>query len=136
MTDKQINSQADADSVAQRLGADLRAREEALPEAVVDKLYAARMQAVQAAQEQAAARQQQRSRYLIPGIGVGASMAGIALVAVLLMPGPKIIEPLPELHVQGDPSVLAVTAEAEMLDDLEFVAWMVMLDEAPEDPAG
>ena len=136
MTKRPSESQADLDHVAQRAATELRAGEEQLSTETADKLHAARRQAIAAAQTQAMAKQTRRSSYLIPGLGLGASMAGIALVAVLIMPGPQAIAPLPDLAIEGDVALLAASSETELLDDLEFVAWMVMLDESEEDPAG
>ena len=136
MTKKPSETQAELDQVAHRAAIELRASEEQLSTATADKLHAARMQAVAAAQAQAKAKRSRRTSYLVPGLGLGASMAGIALVAVLMLPGTQAIAPLPDLAIEGDVGLLAASSETELLDDLEFVAWMVMLDEPEEDPAG
>ena len=107
---------------AARLASLLREAEGDLPDDVADRLYQARAQAVDAARQPVKATR----RWLVPSMGVGMTAAAAVLVVVLMLPATTRIEPLPA----GEDMELAAAQDLELLEDLEFVAWMVAMEDS------
>lgn len=123
--EKQTQDQA-AQGWAATAGQHLRDAEQQVPSDVQLKLQAARRAAVMAA-EQA----DQQAQTLSPWYAFGASSGVLAAAAVVivLMSNPAMME-LPNLNEQE----LAAAQEVELLEDLEFVAWMLAMEETDETP--
>ncbi len=119
MADLDPADQQWADHAAERL----RQHEHDVPNDVNQRLQAARRAAVAAADEK-------------PGVtdwwprAAGAGTAAVALmVAALVLYSP--VDTLPRI----DAAELAAAQEAELLEELEFVAWMIAMEEADALPA-
>lgn len=125
MTDDRTDRTADAGERAFAA----RAREvldaNAVPEDVAARLRDARRAAIESIDERP--RWQTAARVLAPAGGLA---AGALVALVFLRGGPAI---LPD----ADERELAAMAEMELLDDMEFVAWLVENDErGGDDDAG
>jgi methyl coenzyme M reductase beta subunit len=70
---------------------------------------------------EAVARRQQRAAW-ISWTGAGAAAAGVAAVALYF----NVTEPDPLPAIYEDPVQQAAASEMELMDDLDFVAWLVM----------
>ena len=108
---------------AQRAGARLRDSEHDVPPEVAQRLAQMRRQAVAAADGASSSAWDLWPRF----VGVGAVLSAALLVAVLVRTPTDV---LPRL----DEAELAAAQEAELLEELEFVAWMVAMEEADELP--
>ncbi len=106
------------DAYAERLARTLRDGEQDLPPDVIERLTAARRAAVDAADEPVK---------LVWPRYAGAGALATAAVVVVLMTQPE-VTPLPPL----DAVELAAAQDAELLEDLEFAAWMIAMEEADE----
>ncbi len=102
----------------ERLTGTLRDGEHDLPPEVIERLGAARRAAVAAADRPA--------KPVWPHF-VGAGALASAALVVVLMIQPE-VAPLPPL----DAAELAAAQDAELLEDLEFAAWMMAMEEADE----
>jgi hypothetical protein len=113
--------------LADQAGQRLRDDELELPAEVTQKLADARREAVALADIRA----DHKGRSGLPQwsrwAGVGAMAAGVLVVAVLLR------GPLDSMPVADDLD-LVVAQEVELLEELEFVAWMVAMDDAAKPP--
>ena len=106
------------EAVAERLAGMLRDGERDLPPEVVQRLAAARRTAVAAADRPSMG---VWPRY----VGAGALASVGLVVALMLQPD---VTPLPPL----DDAELAVAQDAELMEDLEFAAWMMAMEETDE----
>jgi len=102
----------------------LRHSEQQLPSETQLKLHLARRRAVAAAEQRGASR---RTWYTV-GAGGGA-LAAAALVLVMLST-PQALQ-LPNL----DEEELAAAQDVELLEELEFVAWMLAMEEDNAPPS-
>ncbi len=115
----------DNEEWAARLGEQLRRQEADLPPHVTQQLAQHRRAAVAAAD----------TGGRTPGVwswwaGAGAAAATVLAVGILLQ------SPVQQLPVADDLD-LVVAQDVELLEELEFVAWMVaMEDESPYPPSG
>jgi hypothetical protein len=101
-----------------KLQADFRRTENELGPEVVERLRAARREAVAAADESPAT----RGMGWQPWAAIGA-MASVAFAAAVLLQSPPSTLPM------ADETELAAAQEMELLEELEFVAWMVALED-------
>ena len=111
----------DEDKDLTRLGSELRRAENDLPPEIVDRLRAARREAVTLADEHA--QQPWRSWLTWQRWGAAAAMAGVVLAVALVLQRPDVTLPVAEEEE------LAAAQDTELLEDLEFVAWMVALED-------
>ena len=113
---------------AERAGKALRDAEHDVPPAIAERLAAARREAVELADAQSDGH---------TGLGwwpklAGASAVAVAALAWVMLPGTT-----PERLPVWEDTEMAAAAEAELLEDLEFVAWMIaMEDERATPPNG
>lgn len=119
MADLDPTDQQWADRAAERL----RQQEHDVSNDVNQRLQAARRAAVEAADEKSAA-----VDWWPRAAGAGTAAMAI-MVAALVLYSP--IDPLPRIEA----SELAAAQEAELLEELEFVAWMIAMEEADAIPA-
>lgn len=113
-------SEQDELAYARHLTEPLQAGEDNLSDEIVARLYEARQQALDVT------RQPQAKSWWLPTIGVGMTGAAAVLVVVLLLPVSDAITPLPV----GEDVELAAAQDLDLLEDLEFVAWMVAMEES------
>ncbi len=113
---------------AERAGEALRDAEHDVPPAIAERLAAARREAVAVADASA-----DRNA----GLGWWPKLAGASAVAVAALAWVLLPDPTPERLPAWDDTEMAAAAEAELLEDLEFVAWMMaMEDERATPPKG
>jgi hypothetical protein len=111
-----------------QLQADLRRRENELAPEVAERLLAARREAVRVADSNDA-------RPWVNWLGwqawaaTGALASGVLVVAIMLQT-PSLALPA------GDEVELAAAQEIELLEELEFVAWMVALEDEDSPTSG
>lgn len=122
MTDKD----EDLEKTANALGAQLRQAELDVPSMVAQRLQAARRQAVAQAQS-AVASEPGWSRFT--GWSAAASALLVLAVGVAVFV-PKPVDTMPRMNE----AEIAAAQESELLQELEFVAWMVAMEEANELP--
>ena len=117
----------DLDKLAEQLGETLRQQELDVPAEVAERLQAARRQAVTHAEKNA-----QRKARLWPRVaGAGAAVsAGLVFAVAVLLFLQSPVDSLPRM----DDVELAAAQDAELLDELEFLAWMVALEEPDDIP--
>lgn len=116
MTDRKQTDTQWADQAAQQL----RAAERDIDPDIAAKLQAARARALKAAQ----ARHPHRG--WVPGLlGAGAAAAAVVFTVLLYSPAETTSDLLPFL----EEAEMAAAQDAELLENLEFVAWMLEYDE-------
>ena len=97
----------------------LEATEHSIPPAAVERLAQARRAAVAAADRP-------RSTWLWPRYVAAGAVASVALaVALLLRPADVALPPLDEVE-------LVVAQDAELMEELEFAAWMLAMEDADD----
>ncbi len=120
MTDR-FNELDETDAeFAANLARELDAAEHELSPEVLDALTQARREAVKVAD----GRSGNRRRNIWFGYGLG-GVAAAVLVVALLAPQTQTLEQFPLL----EDAEMAAAQDAELLEDLEFVAWMVAMEE-------
>ena len=124
MTNDMENAGRDTAADVDRWVEVLRADEQSIEQDAVARLAAARRAAVAAVRTP-----WYRQRWVLPS-GVGAGFATAALVVALILSSP--VDTLP---VMAEDEMLAAQ-EVELLEELEFAAWLVMLEENDEFPQG
>lgn len=97
----------------------LRAAEHEIEPEVTQRLLAARREAVALADE----RRSSPLRWPL-GLASGGAMAAVAILGLTVMLRTPQFDELPRL----DDVELAAAQEVELLEDLEFVAWMIALE--------
>lgn len=121
------DSDLDDDKFAADIGAQLRRDELDVPLQIAQRLQDARRLAVAAADSADTAKVKTVQALWPRFVGVGAAAAAALVVAIALQAP---VETLPRM----DDAELAAAQEAELLEDLEFVAWMVALEESDDLP--
>lgn len=119
--DKDMNNQQE--KFAQRVAAHLRAREDELSGETRARLSAARAQALA---------QLDRPRRVVGYQWAGAGAFAVLALAVGLVLNTQQLEQMPDLET-GD---FLAAQELELLEDLEFAAWVAELDELDEPAQG
>ena len=107
---------------ARHLTQALKDDEQALSDDVKQRLYEARQRAVDLARQPAG----KTKRWVLPFLGAGVTTAAAILVVVLMLPVASSIDPLP----LGEDTELAAAQDLELLQELEFVAWMMAMEES------
>ena len=107
---------------AQQTGQQLREQEDVVAQAVQARLRTARNQALQATPKAAT------PWILWPALSAGGACAAILAWAVL------IATPVDILPVMDDVE-MAAAQEVELLEELEFVAWMLAMEESNATPS-
>ncbi len=123
MTESKPPNQPSDGEWAEKAAAQLRDAEQHLPSDVQLQLQSARRAAVEAAEQP-----ERRAAKPWLTLGAGGLLAAAATVLVLLS-SPEMME-MPDLDEQE----LAAAQEVELLEDLEFVAWMLAMEETDENP--
>ena len=119
MADLDPTDQQWADRAAERL----RHGEHSVPNEVNQRLQAARRAAIETADEKS------RLGDWWPRAAGASAAAGALMVAALVFYSP--VDTLPRIEA----SELAAAQEVELLEELEFVAWMIAMEEADALPA-
>ena len=112
----------EADEYANRLADRLRASEHDIDAETLARLGQARREAV------AMSEQRSRSRHKQYWLGAGGAAVAASLLVVMLNTGQ--VDPLPD----ADPEEFAAAQDIEMLEELEFIAWVASLEEI-DDPS-
>jgi len=98
----------------------------------VEKLDASTLSTLNQGRHRALAEANEQPRHLLRWVPA-AGMAAAALIAVMVfLPGPVTVEPMPA--AVSDMEILLGEDSIEMLEDLEFYAWIEMLEQ--EDDVG
>lgn len=121
MTDQEHASRDWAHTAGERL----RNAELQIPADVQLKLQDARRAAVMSAET--ATPQPWQPWYATAASG---TVVAVAALVIVLMSGPQMIE-IPNLNEQE----LAAAQEVELLEELEFVAWMLTMEDIDESPS-
>lgn len=106
---------------AAQAGQRLREAERELPDGVVEQLQVARAQALETALQSGGG-----DRWRMAGLGGAGAAAAALVVFVALNSAAPDLDALPLM----DEAELAAAQEAELLEELEFLAWMVAQEQA------